>query len=70
MRTLYGDIFTEVQGKIDEVYVYFQELLGITSGDQPIDLAITEKWISPVSCRNNHENFGSSEGRIIVRSGG
>lgn len=45
MRTLYGDIFTEVQGKIDEVYVYFQELLGITSGDQPIDLAITENGL-------------------------
>lgn len=40
--TLYSEVFTELQGKVDEVYVYFQERMGITHGDQPVDLAIDE----------------------------
>lgn len=42
MANLYGDVFTELRGKVEEIYVYFQERLGITSGDQAIDLALTE----------------------------
>ena len=42
MRTLYEEVLTEIQGKVEEIYIYFQEMFEINSGDQPIELALKE----------------------------
>lgn len=42
MNDLYGKVLTEVTGKVEDIYIYFQEKLGIQYGDQPIELALAE----------------------------
>lgn len=38
----YGEVLETLEEKIADIYAYFQEKYGITSGDQPIELAIDE----------------------------
>ena len=39
--TLYADVLEKVEEKVDEIALYFQDRLGIKSGDQPPELAIS-----------------------------
>lgn len=39
--TLYADVLEKVEEKVDEIALYFQDHLGIKSGDQPPELAIS-----------------------------